>query len=272
MVRIAPFVISRTAPLAGFFHWRIRMVFNPFRGRSMLGPSFDSNNDDHFSALKQHLGFAEEPAQDTDGYWTIGYGQRLSDSPGGPKPAATMSEPFAADMLREQLAQDPGVQVADAGTTQTPQQPAAKGFVQLPQNVPDSGYYNYGTPNKGAAQGGRPETVETIEQVGAQWKGLGTGSIGIGNMSLEDGAKYDHKGHQDGLSIDIRPRRMDEQPVKLDTWDSPLYDRDATQELVNRLRATGNVDSIWFNDPNLKGVTHMDKHDNHLHVNIKPRK
>ena len=61
--------------------------------------------------------------QDTEGYWRIGYGQRLNDAPGGPKPAATMSEPFAADMLCEQLTQKsgtqnsdtPGIQIADAG-------------------------------------------------------------------------------------------------------------------------------------------------------------
>ena len=44
------------------------MVFNPFRGRASLGPSFDPNNDDHFNALKQHIGFSDESVQDTEGH------------------------------------------------------------------------------------------------------------------------------------------------------------------------------------------------------------
>ena len=255
------------------------MVFNPFRGISSLGPSFDPNNDDHFDALKQHLGFSDEPVQDTDGHWTIGYGQRLSDTPGGPKPAATMSEPFAADMLRQQLAQDPGTQVADAGLPQIAAplsalptlEPNAKGFLQLPQNVPDSGYYNYGTPRNGAAQYGRPETIDLVKQVGADWKNAGYGPMGVGNMSLSDGAAYDkHQDHGDGLSVDMRPRRMDEQQAPLNSWEDPAYDRDATQELVNKWRATGNVDTIYFNDPSLKGVEYLKGHDNHLHIKVKP--
>ncbi len=255
------------------------MAFNPFRGLASFGPTFDPNNEDHFNALKQHIGFSDEPVQDTDGHWTIGYGQRLSDTPGGPKPAATMSEPFAADMLRQQLANGSGTQIADAGTTLVPepsttlpQQPNAKGFLQLPQNVPDSGYYNYGTPGNGAAQFGTPGTIDYAQRVGENWKKLNSDNIGFGNMSLNDGAAYDgHHDHSAGLSIDIRPRRLDEKQLPVNISD-PAYDRDATRQLVDTLRKSGDVESILFNDRQIPGVRPQNDiaHDSHLHVRLKP--
>lgn len=57
------------------------------------------DGDDPINHWKRQIGFSEEPTQDAQGYWTIGYGQRLNDSPGGPKPYATVSEPIAHDEL-----------------------------------------------------------------------------------------------------------------------------------------------------------------------------
>jgi hypothetical protein len=55
-------------------------------------------------------------------------------------------------------------------------------------------------------------------------------------------------------------------PIKLE---SPTYDRDATQQLVDMLNDTGNVASIYFSDPHIRGVTPYDKHDDHLHVKVR---
>ena len=63
---------------------------------------------DPVARLKKLIGFSDEPVPDNEGFWTIGYGQRLNDKPGGPKPYATMSEPFADEMLRYSFEQDPG--------------------------------------------------------------------------------------------------------------------------------------------------------------------
>lgn len=57
------------------------------------------HNEDFLTRLKRLIGYSEEPVQDRQGYWTIGYGRRLNDTPGGPKPYATVSEPIAHDEL-----------------------------------------------------------------------------------------------------------------------------------------------------------------------------
>ena len=64
-----------------------------------LPNSTPEDGDDPINHWKQKIGFSEEPTQDAQGYWTIGYGQRLNDTPGGPKPYATVSEPIAHDEL-----------------------------------------------------------------------------------------------------------------------------------------------------------------------------
>ena len=92
-------------------------------------------------------------------------------------------------------------------------------------------------------------------------------------MSKEHGGPFDNHsatgGHSDGSAVDVRPIRKDGQQGKV-TWQSPDYDREATQRLVDGLRSTGKVERILFNDPNIRGVTPSDeKHDNHLHVQFK---
>ena len=90
-------------------------------------------------------------------------------------------------------------------------------------------------------------------------------------MSLSDGAPYDRHGkdHMTGVGIDIRPMRADgrQGPIR---HDQAGYDREATQKLVDTLRATGGVQKIYFNDPEIKGVEYQDLHDDHLYVRISP--
>lgn len=90
----------------------------------------------------------------------------------------------------------------------------------------------------------------------------------VGNISLDQGQKFDpHHDHRDGLGIDVRPARNDGSTGAV-TWQSPLYDRAATQRLVDAFRATGQVSKIYFNDPNIRGVTPARGHDNHMHIQL----
>jgi hypothetical protein len=57
-----------------------------------------------FARLKQCIGFSDEPVQDAQGYWTIGYGRRLNNKRGGPRPAAVISEAMADEELRYRVA------------------------------------------------------------------------------------------------------------------------------------------------------------------------
>jgi len=150
-------------------------------------------------------------------------------------------------------------------------------FWQLPQAGSNRGFYNYGTPDKGRAQYGSQPTVDAVMEAGSRWQATGAAPFGVGNMSQEDGLPYDgHKGHQmTGRDVDIRPIRRDGNPGKI-KWNlpdgsiNPEYDRDATQRLVDTLRATGGVNRIFFNDPAIRGVTPFKGHDNHMHMEVSP--
>ncbi len=159
--------------------------------------------------------------------------------------------------------------------------PRETGIVQLPQNLPDSGFYNYGTPRDGAAQFGVPAAMYVVGAAGNAWKAAGHAPFGVGNMSKADLSPYDDRkstsDHSKGTGIDIRPMRTDGKPLGI-RYDQAGYDREATQALVNQLLATGGVKVIFFNDPEIKGVT-PDRpgqgnvsqiHDNHLHVRVNP--
>lgn len=147
-------------------------------------------------------------------------------------------------------------------------QPGHCDFVQLPQKPEGGGYYNYGTPAHGVGQYGRPDTISLIQDVGRNWQNA---PFGVGNMSLNGGGAFPpHRAHQDGYSFDVRPMRTDNAQVGSTTWRSPSYDRARTQQLVNDFRASGKVKAIWFNDPAIKGVIPMARHDDHFHVELKP--
>jgi penicillin-insensitive murein endopeptidase len=159
----------------------------------------------------------------------------------------------------------------------------ADAWVQLPQNPEagesGSGYYTYGTdetkrPGTGAnAQWGPPRTMQVISSVAGQLgNGQGETPFGVGNISLEGGRSFPpHEGHTDGLGMDIRPARQRGEPGRVD-YRSPDYDRAATQRLLRAFIGTGQVDKIYFNDPDIgvEGVSPWPKHDDHFHVQLKP--
>ena len=61
-------------------------------------------DDAHIARLKACIGYQAEPVRDARGYWIIGYGRRLNDKPGGPKPETYWSEQFADEELRHRVA------------------------------------------------------------------------------------------------------------------------------------------------------------------------
>jgi len=144
-------------------------------------------------------------------------------------------------------------------------------FVARPNAPLNDGRYDYGDPDP---RFGRPATVALIESIASQRHAAGDLPIGVGNMSMNDGrpyGKHDAKGgHAIGTSVDIRPLRKDGKPLPV-TWQDPAYDRVATQRLVDAFLATGGVDRIRFNDPDIKGASYWDGHDDHLHVTVNPK-
>lgn len=124
----------------------------------------------------------------------------------------------------------------------------------------------YGTP--AGSHFGQPSTLSSLYDVEWRWSGAGeTARIEVGNISLEYGGHPDHRTHQDGLDVDIRPMRSGGSgPL---TWRSSNYDRAATQRFVDTIRATSPNATIYFNDPKIRGVQPFSGHNNHLHVRFR---
>ena len=92
-------------------------------------------------------------------------------------------------------------------------------------------------------------------------------------MSFEHGGNIPlHQTHEVGLDVDVRPiRKADNQCTWGTNWHYTTYDRTATRQLINDIRAAapGHVKLIYFNDPVLirEGLTtHFAGHDDHLHI------
>lgn len=140
-------------------------------------------------------------------------------------------------------------------------------FEPLPNTGP--GWYRYYTSNT-TGNWGTSHTIATLKQVLAQWNDLGTGMrIGVGDISLQHGGPIPgHASHQKGYDVDFRIMRADGKEIPVWYWDA-AYSRSLTQKLVNLLQATGEIEVIFFNDPQIKGVTAWPGHDSHMHVRFK---
>jgi hypothetical protein len=149
----------------------------------------------------------------------------------------------------------------------------ARGYFMLPQAPMDSGYYTYGMlyhkPDKGAYQYAHPIMMTAILRVGLEWQAIDRRRFGVGNISLPGGRQNDdHKGHMDGLQVDIRPLRKDglEAPV---TWMDTQYDPVGTARLIDLFRTFAPVTRIFFNGHGIPFVLPLRNHDDHFHVELR---
>lgn len=138
----------------------------------------------------------------------------------------------------------------------------------------------------GPANWGTGATIGALEAAMAAFAGTGNGLVPLADVSyehgLQDGDIPDHASHNLGVDVDIWPVREDsrqchpdyldyrdyDEPGRIYWWD-PEYDQAATRQLIQLIRATGRVDVIFFNDPDLADeglVTELSNHDNHIHV------
>ena len=144
-----------------------------------------------------------------------------------------------------------------------------RGYYMLPQRPLEAAYYTYGTPGRGAGQYAHPKLLSLLFLVEGQWQGMDKRSIGFGNISLAEGAKFDpHEGHQTGLDIDVRPLRKDGAEASVAWWDAQ-YDHDATEKLISLFLEYSMVKVIFFNDKEIPRVVKRIHHDNHFHITVK---
>ncbi|MEU8763625.1 penicillin-insensitive murein endopeptidase [Streptomyces sp. NPDC048659] len=116
--------------------------------------------------------------------------------------------------------------------------------------------------------------VGQLEAAAASFASTGQGKVPMGDAGFEHGGDIPgHASHEVGLDIDIWPIRTDSAQCSAGriTWQSGTYDRSATRQLVQAIRAAapGHIEVIYFNDPTLisEGLTtQYPNHDNHLHV------
>lgn len=126
----------------------------------------------------------------------------------------------------------------------------------------------------GTANWATGAAIGQLERAAATFAGTGNGRVPLGDAGFEHGGDIPgHSSHEVGLDIDIWPIRTDSAQCTAGriTWQSSTYDRAATRQLVQAIRAAapGHVRLIFFNDPTLisEGLTtQFANHDNHLHI------
>lgn len=133
--------------------------------------------------------------------------------------------------------------------------------------TPGPGYYSYKPTTQ---QFGLPETIRAVQAIGTNWQRTHPQGprLGIGDISNRGGGPMrGHASHQRGVDFDLRAIRGDGQEAGV-TYQSPVYSRPLTQELVNLIRTNGilRVQYIFFNDPSVLDVRRWPHHDDHLHV------
>jgi peptidoglycan hydrolase-like protein with peptidoglycan-binding domain len=115
--------------------------------------------------------------------------------------------------------------------------------------------------------------IGNLEAAATAFAATANGRVSVGDGSYEHGGNIPgHQTHERGLDIDVRPIRKNENQCQWGTnWRFASYDRKATRQLIDMIRATapGHVKLIYFNDPVLirEGrTTWFAGHDDHLHI------
>jgi peptidoglycan hydrolase-like protein with peptidoglycan-binding domain len=137
-----------------------------------------------------------------------------------------------------------------------------------------AGFCDQDPDGNGTANWATAAAIAQLEQGARSFAGTGQGQVPLGDAGFEHGGDIPgHGSHAVGLDIDIWPVRTDNAQCTAGriTWQSATYDRAATRQLVQAIRAAapGHVRLIFFNDPVLiqEGLTtSFANHDNHLHV------
>lgn len=154
-----------------------------------------------------------------------------------------------------------------------------KRWFMLPQAPEQAGYYVYGNvrgvPGSGhLAQYAHANMLSMIFWVEREWQAVDDRKFGIGNISVADGSKYDHRTHMSGIEMDIRPVRKDKvtgPAARCSYRDTSVYDQAATIKLVQIFLQHPMVRTILFNDVEVQKacgprVKSWKKHDDHLHI------
>ncbi|MEV0649037.1 penicillin-insensitive murein endopeptidase [Phytomonospora sp. NPDC050363] len=137
-----------------------------------------------------------------------------------------------------------------------------------------AGLCNQNPDGNTSADWGTAAAIGQLEAAARTFAGTGQGQIPVGDIGWEHGGAINgHSSHRVGLDADLWPIRTDNAQCSAGriTWQSATYDRAATRQLVQAIRAAapGHVALIFFNDPTLisEGLTSQyANHDNHLHV------
>lgn len=110
--------------------------------------------------------------------------------------------------------------------------------------------------------------IAKIQLIGRRWNR--SPRIGIGDLSLPGGGYFKgHGSHQNGLDVDVRYFGSHEGPLDLTTESGRrLYDRQATQELIDIFCATDPIVIYVDQKARLDGscVQSRSRHHNHFHV------
>ena len=118
---------------------------------------------------------------------------------------------------------------------------------------------------------GRPEFVELIRAVAAEWnKSHPDLKLVVADLSLRGGGNFPGHGgdHQDGREADIWPLTNNGQPEPTNIY-APNYSRMLTTELINLFKKTNPAAVVYFDDPPLVSaglVRATLDHTNHMHV------
>jgi RecA/RadA recombinase len=118
---------------------------------------------------------------------------------------------------------------------------------------------------------GRPEFVELIRAVAAEWDRRHPDlKLVVADLSLRGGGPFPGHGgdHQDGREADIWPLTSNGQPEPTNIY-APNYSRELTTELIQLIRQVSPSAVVYFDDPPLVAaglVRATLDHNNHMHV------
>ncbi|MGO7301397.1 S8 family serine peptidase [Rhizobium ruizarguesonis] len=174
---------------------------------------------------------------------------------------------LAEDMRHDEF-EDDHVEAACEAPDNTDDMTAAAAApidVQLPAS--ETSFYAYGPVTK---RFGTALTIEAVRVIADEYFEATGVRLGVGNISRDGGGPLPpHKDHKRGIDVDLRVPRKDAKEEGT-TWKESAYSPARTRLLVEIVRRNSVVPirTIFFNDPNIPGVTPLGGHDNHLHVSF----